>query len=244
MSKQLLIYERANTISSEVHRDWCVQAGTTYAFAREINSVPLLAAEFAASAGEYAIIFAGNDETVFPSVVLGLQDNQNLFLNGGGTWSGTYIPAFLRRYPFIFSENPAGGFTLCIDEEFEGLNREGRGERLFDSEGKRTQYLSNILNFVSTYQAQFERTRLFCRRLVELKVLDPAQARFQMPDGRTSALTGFYAINRERLKTIPEATLKEMFQTDELELCYLHMHSLANITALGKRAEAAAAPKP
>lgn len=238
MSKQLLVYERATTISSETHRDWCVQAGNAYGFAHEINSVPLLAAEFAAAAGEYAIIFAGNDQTVFPSVMLGLQDRQNLFLNDNGTWAGTYVPAFLRRYPFIFSENPAGGFTLCIDEEFEGLNRDGRGERLFDSEGNRTQYLSNILNFVSTYQAQFERTRLFCQRLVDLKVLDPAQARFQTPDGRSSALTGFYAINRERLKAVPEATLKEMFQTDELELCYLHMHSLANIAALGKRAEA------
>lgn len=238
MSKQLLIYERATTISSELHRDWCVQAGTSYEFAREVNSVPLLAAEFAAAAGEYAIIFAGNEETVFPSVVLGLQDRQNLFLGADGAWLGNYVPAFLRRYPFVFSENPAGGFTLCIDEEFEGLNREGRGERMFDADGKRTQYLSNILNFVSTYQAQFERTRLFCKRLVDLKVLDSAQARFEAPDGRSSALTGFFAINRDRLKAIPEASLKEMFQTDELELCHLHMHSLGNIAALGKRAEA------
>lgn len=237
MSKQLLIYDRATPISSQLHKDWSVQSGTSFNFARHVNSVPLLAAEFSAAAGEFAIIFAGTEEAVFPSVVLGMKDSQNLFLNADGTWRGTYIPAFLRRYPFVFSENETGGFNLCIDEEFEGLNREGRGERLFDSEGKRTQYLSGMLNFVSTYQAQFERTKQFCKRLVELKVLDPAQARLQSPDGQTSALTGFFAINRDRLKAIPEAAMKEMFRTDELELCHLHLHSLGNVAALGKLIE-------
>lgn len=59
------------------------------------------------------------------------------------------MPAFLRRYPFVFSSNDdASTFTLCIDEEFDGLNQDGRGERLFDSEGERTQYLQNVLGFL------------------------------------------------------------------------------------------------
>lgn len=242
MSKQLLIYERATPISSELHRDWSVQSGKSYAFAKTVNSSPLLAAEFAAAAPEFTIIFAGTADAVFPSVILGFKDGQNIFVAEDGGWKGKYVTAFLRRYPFVFAEAEGkGSFTLCIDEEYEGLNKEGKGERLFDSEGSRTQYLSGILNFVSSYQSQYERTKLFCKRLVDLKVLDPAQARFSLPDGKTGSLAGFFTINRDKLKAIPHEHLAEMFQNDELELCYLHVQSLNNINTMTQHLNVVAA---
>ncbi len=242
MSKQLLIYERATPISSELHRDWSVQSGKSYGFAKTVNSSPLLAAEFASAAPEFTIIFAGTAEAVFPSVILGFQDGQNIFVAEDGAWKGKYVTAFLRRYPFVFAEAEGNGnFTLCIDEEYEGLNKEGKGERLFDSEGSRTQYLTGILNFVSSYQGQYERTKLFCKRLVDLKVLDPAQARFSLPDGKTGSLAGFFTINRDKLKAIPAEQLSEMFQNDELELCYLHLQSLNNINDMTQYLSAATA---
>lgn len=242
MSKQLLIYERATPITVDAHKDWSIQTGKSFSFAAGLNSVPLLAAEFSAAAPEMTIIFSGTEDMVFPSVILGMKDGQNLFVAADGSWTGTYVPAFLRRYPFVFSvSEDQSTFTLCVDEEFEGLNRDGKGERLFDSEGERTQYLTNMLNFVSSYQGQYERTKLFCKRLVELKVLDSAQARFSTADGKTGALSGFFTINRDRLKAIPEAHLQEMFANDELELCYLHLQSLSNINGLSSRAPADAA---
>ena len=38
-----------------------------------------------------------------------------------------------------------------------------------------------------------------------------------------------------------EAALKEMFATDELELCFVHLHSLQNITRLANKAPVAVA---
>lgn len=244
MSKQLLIYERATPISSELHGDWSVRSGKNFAFAQGINSSPLLAAEFAAAAPEFTIIFAGTAAEVFPSVILGFQDGQNVFVGRDGSWKAKYVTAFLRRYPFVFAESEGkGSFTLCIDEEFEGLNKEGKGERLFDSEGNRTQYLSGILNFVSSYQGQYERTKLFCDRLIQLNVLDPAQARFSLPDGKTGSLAGFFTINRDKLKSIPQEQLAEMFLNDELELCYLHLQSLNNINTMTQHLDAASEPE-
>ena len=142
MTKQLMIYERAVPISSERHRDWSLEAGRNYAFAKEVNSVPLLAAEFIAAATDYAIVFAGDDKNIFPSVILGMRANENNAVDAEGNWTGGYVPAFLRRYPFVFARSDDGKtFTLCIDEEHEGFNKDGKGERLFDAEGKRTRYL-------------------------------------------------------------------------------------------------------
>ena len=67
MPKQLMIYERAVPISNERHRDWSVKTGANYTFARGINSVPLVAAEFTTAATEFAIVFAGEGEAIFPN---------------------------------------------------------------------------------------------------------------------------------------------------------------------------------
>jgi len=232
VSKQLLIYERVAPLSSDVHRDVSVKATDKFDFARDLNSVPLLAAEFTSAVPNHPIVFAGEGEATFPAVLLGLQDGANQAVDADGNWTEGYVPAFLRRYPFIFSQSE-GNFTLCIDETYPGINREGRGERLFDADGERTQYLQHMLTFVSQFQAQFERTRLFCKRLNDLNLLEPAQARYNAADGRSGTLSGFMTINRDRLKAIPEAALKEMFATDELELCYVHLHSLQNVSRLG-----------
>jgi hypothetical protein len=243
MAKQLLIYDHVVPISPDRHRDWYVKMSDNYGFSAELNSVPLLAAEFAPASQSYAIVFAASGGSVFPAILLGQEEGRNLCVDANGKWTGDYIPAFLRRYPFVFAEDVVkeqGTFTLCIDEEFAGLNKDGRGERLFDAEGNRTQFLQTMLSFVAQFQTQFERTKLFCKRLSDLGLLSPSQARYQTPDGRSGALSGFMTIDREKLKAIPEDALKAMFATDELELCYLSMHSLQNFRTMGTRSTSAA----
>jgi len=236
MSKQLMIYERATPVSSERHRDWSMVTGADFSFARGVNSVPLLAAEFIATAVTDTIVFAGSEEETFPSVILGMRDGENASVDADGRWIGGYVPAFLRRYPFVFARSSDGKtFTLCIDEEFDGFNKEGRGERLFDSDGKRTKYLESMLTFVREYQSLFERTQLFCRRLKEHGLLEPASARFRLPGGEQASLAGFFTINRDKLKALPGDVLAEMARTDELEMCYVHLQSLNNLTPMARR---------
>ena len=78
MSTQLLIYERAVPLSSQRHKEWSVKTGADYAFARQVNSVPLVAVEFPHAAAEYSIVFAGKDEAMMPIAILGMRDNENL----------------------------------------------------------------------------------------------------------------------------------------------------------------------
>ena len=236
MAKQLMIYERAVPVSVEAHKGTSVKTDGTYKFTSGVNSVPILAAEFAPSAMEYTIIFAGEGDVVFPSVILGMKEGHNACLNADGTWDGRYVPAFFRRYPFVFAvSDDQKTFTLCIDEEYEGLNTDGKGERLFDEEGKRTQYLENVLAFSTEYQAQFTRTQRFAQRLVDLDLLEPASAQFNLAGGERTQLTGFKTINRDKLRNLPAETLAEMARTDELELCYLHLQSLNNLTPMTQR---------
>ena len=97
MPKQLLIYERAVPVSPQRHKDLSIKAGNSFAYARSVNSVPLMAAEFPNAAAEHAVVFSGQGDDVVPVVLLGVRDDENLFVGPKGEWLGHYVPAFLRR---------------------------------------------------------------------------------------------------------------------------------------------------
>ncbi|MGH1372067.1 MAG: SapC family protein [Cellvibrionaceae bacterium] len=237
MSKQLLIYSRAQAVNSQRHREWSVKAGDNFAFAKDVNSMPLTAVEFIAAASEYPIVFAGEPGQVMPLVVMGVRDQENLYIDADGKLDANYVPAFLRRYPFVFSSQDDGkNFTLCIDETFDGCNQDNLGERLFDGEGEKTQYLDSVLEFLKEYQLHFARTQAFCKKLEELELLEPMGAQFT-PAGSEEkiTLTGFSAINRQKLKELSTDALEQLVKSDGMELIYTHLQSLRNFNVmLGK----------
>jgi hypothetical protein len=235
MPKQSAFYEEATPVSKERHTDLAVKVGSDYRFAQNVNSVPLTAVEFRHAAAEYAIVFLGGAEAVLPVVVLSVVQDQNNYVDEKGQWTAKYVPAFVRRYPFVFAgSDDDAGLILCIDETFAGCNLEGRGERLFDGEGERTQYLESVLRFQQDYQANFKATRVFCRKLKDLDILEPMQAKFTTPKGKQYMLSGFMAVNRAKLKALPDDKLTELARSDELELAYLHLNSMRNLEAMGR----------
>lgn len=233
MTTQLLIYETAVPVSNGRHGKASVEVGNQYGFTRHVNSIPLMAVEFPQAEPEYAIVFAANSGTVIPVVILGARQNENLYLSDEGQWRASYIPAFVRRYPFVFSTSEDGQtFTLCVDEAFQGLNYQGRGQALFDAEGKPSPYVSNVLNFLQEYRAQFMRTETFCKKLIELDLLEPMQAQFTLADGEKMSISGFSVVSRAKLKALGDDKLGELARSDELELVYLHLQSMRNFNSL------------
>lgn len=242
MTTQLLIYGDVQPINKQRHADWSVKAGSQYGFAQAVNSVPLMAVEFPNAAEEYCVVFAGEGENLLPVVLMGVREQENLYVNEDGSWKAKYIPAFIRRYPFVFSSADDGStLTLCVDEGFEGCNQEGRGEKLFDADGEQTQYLSSVLDFLKEYQVHYQRTKAFAKKLQELNLLEPMGAQFTTPAGEKRTVTGFQAINREKLKGLAPETFAELAKTDELELIYVHLQSMRNFTKMLEKVSGSAA---
>lgn len=233
---QLLFYENAVPVTAEKHKKVSVKTGANYAFAKNVNSVPLTAIEFGQASIEYPIVFTGNETSVMPCAILGATATRNLFVQDDGGWGGKYVPAFVRRYPFVFAQDTGGkNLILHIDESFEGVNKNDRGERLFDSDGNQTQYLKNVLAFLQDYQQRFQRTQIFCNRLLELELLRPMEAQFSMPSGQRQSLSGFQTVDREKLKALSNEDLGKMLRTDELECIFLHLASLRHFGSIAER---------
>ena len=236
MPTQLLMYESAVPVSGQRHAQWSVEVGSDYAFSRHVNAVPLMAVEFLPAATEYAIVFATSGEETFPVAILGIGGKDNLYLSANSKWQAKYIPAFIRRYPFVFAKNADGTtFTLCIDEAFAGFNQEGRGQRLIADDGKPTPYTENVLNFLREYEAQFARTQAFCKTLKELDLLGSMQAQVATPTGGRLSVTGFQGIDRKKLRALSAEALAALSANDDLESIYLHLYSLRNFDEVKNR---------
>ena len=237
---QLLFYENVAPVSPQRHGELSIDRAD-FGFAANVNSVPLMAVEMTAAASEYTIVFAGNEEAVAPVVILGLEGTKNQYVDKDGKWTADYIPAFVRRYPFVFAQQE-NTYTLCVDENWGGCNKDGKGDRLFDEKGERTEYLSRMLKFLEESQAHFVRTQTYCKHLKELDLLEPMKADFTLPGGEKKSLGGFMAVNRDKLRKLPGDKLAELAKTDELELTYIHLLSMNNFRRVLERTAKAAAP--
>lgn len=245
MTKQLLIYESAVPVSAASHGDVSFKSADSYAFSAGINAVPLMAVEFMRAATEYAIVFTETGDDVMPVAVLGVRPEQNLYLSPDAQWQAKYVPAFIRRYPFVFSASAdQQTLTLCIDETHPGLNRDDRGQRLFNDDGKPSAYVEQVLKFLQEYQAHFVRTQAFGKRLKELNLLEPMQAQVTTPMGETVTLSGFQGTTRNRLRTLSGEALSSLAKTDELELIYLHLYSMRNFNEVKDRFVGTLMPAP
>jgi hypothetical protein len=234
--KQLLIYENIKPLTQRDHGEMSLKRTSDFSFARETNAVPLVGSEFLPASEEYPIVFTRTNEGIIPSVILGVRDRENAFVTAAGEWDARYVPAFVRRYPFVFgTDEKAETFTLMIDEAYPGLNKDGEGEKLFNGEGKLSPFVDQTVEFLKEFQMLFVRTREFGDRLDKLGLLDQVEVKTPLPNDPERKLNGFLVVNRDKLKALKADTLESMMKSDELELVFMHMLSLRNIGRVAER---------
>lgn len=243
MTKQLMIYDNIQPVTSDKHRNYAVNV-QSHDFASELTSVPLLATEIPFASAEYPVIFsAPNEEGEHtPLAVVGVSQGENLMLNEKNQFDARYIPAFIRRYPFVFAgTKESETLTLCVDEDSKALVPDGSsGNRLFDDNGEQTEFLKEMLKFLQDYQQRAEMTKVFCRKLKELDLLEPMQANIEFRNNADSnmSIKGFYTVKREKLKALTDEQALDLFKRDGLELIYAHLNSLSNLNELVERKNA------
>ncbi len=236
MSKQLMIYDNIQPLS-EKHAKWSVSV-ESHEFISHMNSTPLLATEIALAAVEFPVIFSATatEGEYLPLAVMGLREGQNLLLNEKNILTTRYVPAFIRRYPFVLGGAPGSEMlTLCIDEDSKCFSQDGsKGTPLFQDDKSHSPFLTDLVEFLKDYHQRAELTRAFTRKLHDLGLLEPMSANisFKAKEEVTLNLGGFFVVKREKLKAISDAEALDLFQKDGLELIYAHLQSLSNFNRL------------
>jgi hypothetical protein len=251
----VLFYQRPVLLDRVAHRQARVNMrDVNFAFTKKTNSVPVTALEFGRAATEYPIVFAGpSPDRLMPVVVLGLRNEENLFVNPDGKWTGIYIPAFIRRYPFVLAErNNAQDLSVCVDTAFSGWmdprstatgaengsaapESEEKGDALFDQQGAETPFLKNVLEFLGQYQGNIRQTQTFVRKLNELNLLVGREIHARDTANQPLALRGFFAVDEAKLKALNDNQISELYRQGFLGLVFAHLISLGNIARLEVR---------
>jgi hypothetical protein len=228
-----LFYKDPVAINLDEHRNLTVSPSPTgYSFASDAHVVMLTAVEFFEACRDYPIIFSSaEDGALTPLALLGVQQGENLFVDAVGAWKTAYIPAYIRRYPFILADTGSSEFPVCIDQTFDGLNIEG-GQRLFTDEGEQTDYCRHIQAFVQDYQNQPVSTSAFTARLKELDLLRPIDANIQLNDGTQFTLQGLLVVDENSLARLGDVVVLDLFRKGYLGLIYAHLASIKNLSRL------------
>jgi hypothetical protein len=194
--------------------------------------------EIPVAARHYPIIFVEAEGEMAPLALLGLSEGRNLYVNDDGNWDCSYIPAFVRRYPFVLAKDRDNDtFTLCIDEASERCNEEGRGQALFDNE-EPSAYLTRMLELSRDWERARASTQTFCDKLVQLDLLRSRRITVRGGDGVAALAGGFQAIDRARLRELDGNTLTELMGNGYLEVMLAHLISLAGIEELASKLKA------
>jgi hypothetical protein len=232
----MLFYDKIVPLNRDRHRKLRVRTAQDKArYAAATHYVPIAGTEFYQAARDYAVLFAGGEGEGGPIALLGMREGENLFVEDDGGWAaGSYVPAFVRRYPFILARGDGGNFTVCIDEQFSGFG-ETEGDLLFDDDGKDTAYLARTVEFLNRFAAEMERTQAFVRRLTELELLVTRNLRITDGKGRNFLLNDFRIVDESRLGSLDDATLGELHRQGWLGWIYAHLISLGNVNRLPAR---------
>ncbi len=243
---EVIFYEHPVPLNRTEHKDLRLKSVPSMKFAMNTPSVPLTGAEFGQAARDLMIVFAGTDAAnAGPIALLGLRQNENLYVDAAGQWApNTYIPAFVRRYPFVLAEKPpgqeGGDFTVFLDQGFEGFNA-AEGERLFNEDGTDTELLTNAVGFLSEFQQNIERTKSFMQQLVKHDLLEPRNVQLRKGNedaGPAITLNGLFMVNEEKMRALDEKVTHELMREGVLAWAYAHLLSLTNIDRLAQRLDA------
>ena len=226
----VLFYSQPEPLSLEAHGKLGVNpVDKPYAFVGASHVVPLTVTEFAPAALSYPVIFLGDNKQAV--AVMGLRQSENLYVSAAGDFRPeAYIPAYVRRYPFVFANDEQGQrMILCIDRAAPFLVEGGQAPLFKD--GQPTEYVNQAMEFCNNFEQERQRTDSFIQLLKDLDLFDIREAVFTPRNergepGEPQKLADYYAVSEEKLKALPAEKLAELRDNGALGQIYAHLVSL------------------
>jgi hypothetical protein len=232
-----LFYNDLQPLSSNVHGDWKARRLQTAPFLKAAHAVPITIEEFALVQRHFPIIFSIGPNPV-PLALMGLNEGVNVFVDEAGKLTeDVYIPAYIRRYPFMLARlrPDVEELSLCFDPSANALGVFDEGDSLF-ADGQPSQMTQEILGFCEKFEQSGQQTGAFMKDLIDHKLLIDGEVAIQ-PEGAAQPFVyrGFQMVSEDALRELRGDIARKMIQSGMLPLIYAHLFSLSLIRDIFSR---------
>ncbi|MFK7752891.1 MAG: SapC family protein [Sedimentitalea sp.] len=230
------LYKTLIPLTPDRHQGYFLSQDRNYDFVSMANAIPVTVDEFPQVMRHYPIVLAGG-ATPTPVALVGYKPGVNDHVDKDGKWSdGTYIPAYLRRYPFAYirESQEAERHILCADLSSTLFSTSGTDARaLFDAEGKPAKVLNDVMDFCTRYDQSVQRTQAVIKEAVKLGLIDPSEVTISRK-GQNLKVEGFNIISEQKLRELPDETLAGLTRRGVLPLFTAHHLSMTNFAGFGQ----------
>ncbi len=226
-----IFYGGLEPLSSQQHGDYRSRPSDTAPYLVTTHAVPITVDEFVSTQRFCPIVFSTGENPV-PLALMGLNEGVNVFVDDQGKMLGdTYIPAYIRRYPYMLARlrPEAEELSLCFDPTSGLVGEFEEGQPLFDN-GQTSETTNNILKFCEEFELSAQRTNQFMKELTELDLLIDGEVSIQPSDAAQPFIyRGFRMIGEEKMRDMRGDTLRKINQNGILHLVMAHLFSMPQI---------------
>lgn len=243
-----LFYNGLEPLSSETHANWRIRAQESAPFLIGQHAVPITVEEFPLVQRHMPIVFSTGDDAI-PLALMGLNEGVNVFMGDDGKLldANFYVPAYVRRYPFMLARlrPDTEELSLCFDPTSQAIGPFDEGEPLF-TDGQPSETTKNILSFTELFEQAGARTQAFMNELRETGLLMDGEVSIQLEgNDQPFIYRGFQMVDEQKLADLRGDQLRKMSQSGMLPLLYAHMFSLSLMRDLfGRQAQQGRTPLP
>lgn len=220
--------QTVTALSVHQHRYLALKIRRDYRFAEHQQFARLCGAELTAACQSFPIGFIPDAGAWTPVAILGLREQQNLFVTRAGQWSAEYIPAVFRVHPFTLAHHPEQNAPLlCFDPQDPNLVSAsvlgGDHRPLFDEHGQPSAFTRDLIDFFQQVAADTETTRAALTDLAQHQLLIPWPVRVDDPQRQVPIhLEGLFQIDEARLRALPTEVFLDLRERGLLDLIYAH----------------------
>jgi SapC len=218
-------------VSREAHAGNVWRRFANHQFAAKDALTPIVLAEVVHVGSWMPIVFIEEAGRYILMAMMSPMPGHNLFVGPDGEWLGGYVPSSLRSHPFrlVRRQGSSEQMTLYIDED-SGLitGADEAGEPFFAADGKPSQSISAIMEFLGQIEASRTATDLAMASLAAAGVIEQWPLEVQV-DGKRGPTKGLHRINEAALNQLGDEAFLKLRRTSALRLAEVQIMSMGQI---------------
>lgn len=219
------MFENAVILDSKKHAGLGYHPVSDFSYARNVLSAPLAGTEILQASREFPIVFPTSGRGV-PVALMGYAPDKNLWVAEDGSWAGRYVPAHLRRYPFVLGEQSGSDrFVVMVDPA--AMSEDGSGEPLFEKDAiPEGGIVERARNFLTTFQRELTETEAFFEPLRKAEILVPRVFTVRKGEEQIGQVRDLQIVDSDKLAALDDSTLAEWVRSGLMAMVIAHLHSL------------------